>query len=108
VCFFKCLITIRSTIGHDILPELFKLGHIGIHADDVNQQIFWLKVEPFRVLDFEFQTFTGGQLIKAKVQCLSEFLTKLCRNKRLLTMGGNFGHQLDDHVTELEARFCCS
>jgi hypothetical protein len=23
-------------------------------------------------------------------------------------MGGNFGHQLDDHVTELEARFCCS
>lgn len=108
MCCFKCLITVWSAIGYNILPELFKLGHIRIHADDIDQQFSWLEVEPFRITNLKLQTFTGGQLIKTKVQCLGEFLTKLFRDEWFLTMGGNLSHQLDDHVTELEAWFGCS
>lgn len=104
---FKCIITIRSAIGYNILPELFHFGQIGIHADDICQQILGLKMEPFWVLDFEFETFSCAQLIKTKVQSLSKFLAKLFRYKRFLTMRGHFGHQLDDHVTKLETWFGC-
>ena len=105
LCCFKCLITVRSSIGYNILSELFKLGHVWIHANDIDQQSFWLEVESFGVVDFEFQSFTGSQLIKTIVQGLSELFTKLFRNKWFLTMCGNLGHQLDHHITKLEAWF---
>ena len=101
MCLFKGFVTVGSAITHNIFPKLLELGHIRIHANDISQQLSWLKVESFRIFDLEFQTLSGGQLIKTEVQCLGEFLAKFLGDKWLLAVSRYFGHQFDNHITKL-------
>lgn len=54
MCLFKGFVTVGSAITHNIFPKLLELGHIRIHANDISQQLSWLKVESFRIFDLEF------------------------------------------------------
>lgn len=98
----ECFVAVGSSISHYVSSELLKVSHVCVHGRQVREQLLWLEVESFWVLDFEFETFLGRELVEAEIDCLSKLLAKLFRDKRLLAVSGDPSQQRYDHVGELE------
>ena len=98
----ECFIAVGSSISYYVSSELLKVSHVCVHGRQVCEQLLWLKVESFWVLDFEFEAFLGRKLVEAEIDCLSELLTKLLGDKRFLAVSSDSSQERYDHVRELE------
>jgi hypothetical protein len=98
----ECFIAVGSSIADYVCSEGLKVRHIGVHGRQIGEQLPWLKVESFRLLDFELQAFLGGKLVEAEIDCLGKLLTKLLGDERLLAVGSDPSQQRYDHVGELQ------
>lgn len=98
----ECCIAVGSSISHYVGSELLKVSHVCVHSRQVGEQLLWLKVESFWVLDFEFEAFLGRKLVEAEIDCLCKLLTELFRDERFLAVSSDSSQQRYDHVRELE------
>ena len=80
-------IAVGSSIADYVCSEGLKVRHVGVHGRQVGEQLPWLKVESFRLLDFELQAFLGRKLIEAEIDSLCKLLTKLLGDEWILAVG---------------------